>query len=309
MILACAIFYLTLFCNTNNILLIRQQILTTNITNNYFLILIYILLIIAISLKFLMFNVRPFEEKKRYLTIMSMENMFTSTVIGIFLIYFFTNFVFLLNNVFAHIFWIKQLMLAVACAIIAVVSVRIILKTKTVHDIFINLFFSDLVYIFIVMFFVKQNLYFKGHLLLFSEFIATLLPIYIISIYFSEMYDDNGIGLFRKHKYTKLFFLFIIIYKLLCPFAPSFYLLKYLFAEASDLGRNIIFILMFIITKLALISILLKVIFNRYISVVDDNISIGKKIIFRFRLSLVILFAFLIVMTFFLFLIQTVVIF
>lgn len=308
MILACAIFYLTLFCNTNNILLIRQQILTTNIANNYFLILIYILLIIAISLKFLMFNVRPLEEKKRYLTIMSMENMFTSTVIGTFLIYFFTNFVFLLNNVFAHIFWIKQLMLAIACAVIAVVSVRIILKTKTVHDVFINLFFSDLVYIFIVMFFVKQNLYFKGHLLLFSEFIATLLPIYIISIYFSEMYDDNGIGLFRKHKYTKLFFLCIIIYKLLCPFAPSCYLLKYLFVE-TDLGRNIIFALMFIITKLALISILLKVIFNRYISVVDDNVIIGKKIIFRFKLSLVILFAFLIVMTFFLFLIQKVVIF
>ena len=257
MILACAIFYTAMFFNSSDILSIRQQVLTLDFKHNIPILFLYFLIIISVVLKFLMFNVVSQTEKKRTLTILSIYNTFISTLIGLFLCYFFTNFVFLLNGTILTVGFIKIILLLLIIGVAGNVLYSSITKTKNIFDIFINIFLLNILKILITILFTDTDSYFQLHLLALNNTIITSVPIYFISAYISELYDDNNLFIVNQHFLIKILLIFLLFYNLYFPYTLNFFLINELH-KTQFLHRNILFIILELINNIAIITVIAK---------------------------------------------------
>ena len=298
MVFACAVFYTAMFFNSSNILLIRQQISTLDFRHNSAILLLYFLIIISVVLKFLMFNVVSQTEKKRTLTILSIYNIFISTLIGLFLCYFFTNFVFLLNGSLLTVKIIKMILLLLVMSVAGFVFYSSISNVKTIFDIFINIFLLNILKIIITILFTDTDSYFQLHLLALNNIVVTAVPIYFISAYISELYDDNSVEILNQHFLIKILLIFLLCYNSYSPYTLNYFLINELY-KTQFLNKNVLFIILEIMNNCSIIIMSLKIFLTKQqqdFNVKHDFLEVKAN---AFRYSLVFMFLIIIIISVF----------
>ena len=298
MVFACAIFYTAMFFNSSNILLIRQQISTLDFRHNSAILLLYFLIIISIVLKFLMFNVVSQTEKKRTLTILSIYNIFISTLIGLFLCYFFTNFVFLLNGSLLTVKIIKIILLILVMLVVGFVFYNSIRNIRNIFDIFINMFLLNILKIIITILFTDIDSYFQLHLLALNNIVITAVPIYFISAYISELYDDNNIEILHQHSLIRILLFFLLCYNLYLPYTLNYFLINELY-KTQFLNKNMLFIILEIIHNCSIVIIGLKIFLTKQQQTFEIKHDFLEIKVNTFKCSLMFMFLIIVIISIF----------
>ncbi|MDR2760753.1 MAG: hypothetical protein LBB09_02815 [Rickettsiales bacterium] len=256
-ILCIAIFYLSIYFNTNNVLSIKQQLSTINLGENFFIAFILILITIGFMLSFLMFNVKTSDLEKRNFNILTINNIFISATIGLYLINYF---VFDLFSFKVSIFTIRiiqgLILLFMSYKSIMVFFVR---NYDGIYKIFLNFVTLSMCHCLMGLFIPNKAA--TANIMMFRalENITINFPIFLIGVYLSEVRRDSDYKLLADKKYAPLRYLLaiLIVSKIYMPLTAGYYSDKILFKFFLE-SRNYFAIALGAISKTIVFAFLAK---------------------------------------------------
>lgn len=270
------IFYMILYFNTSDMFIIKQQLLAISLKNNLHIFFMFLLLIASIVIRFFNTNTSVhYNTDIVGINFLSITNIFINTLIGIYLIVDIIYFVFSGYNVLKN-FYIIDIILCFASIMIIYNSLLLLRKKyyDNMFNIFIRINLISFVYLFMSYFLDGNNI--KLFLLFLTDFISTNILLYFFTAYISTKFGTNDICVLNNNKLLKLFFIFIITFKIFLPFGTSLHTNE-IFIHYIINNKNYLLLVPYLINKAVFSFLIIKICLNNVPLKYDENRIINKK--------------------------------
>jgi hypothetical protein len=259
-ILCIAIFYLSLYFNTSDIISIKQQISSINLSSNYFIVFILLLLIIGFVLTFLMFNIRSIESKKKMsFNVSTTNNIFMSASVGLYLIDYF---LFDIFNIKMEKYVLYILYVILSSFVVYYSTLILFIKDNSVYNVFFNFVRINIYYCLLGI--ITQNSAISSNIMVLNILENCIInyPIYLISVYLGEVHHSTNYRLLDEKEYflLKMFLIFLILFKICIPGTMSYYSARIL-TNFFGLSRNYLMLFVIYVNKIIAAAFLVKFFF------------------------------------------------
>lgn len=288
-----AIFCIIIYFNTSNMFSIKQQLMTVDIKDNLFIFLMFILLMGSIVIKFFTSSSSHyFDTDKNDISFLSISNIFVNNIIGIYLVYNITHFLFN-DDAILGMYGIDKISLIISSCIVIYNSVKLFSAThvNTMFDVFTRINLMDFGFILFVTFLSNKITDNSKVLLIFMiDFVSVSMLIYFFSAYISARYGTNDMSVLSRNRLLSYCFMFIILFKLFLPLGTSLYINRFLYTHIMK--SNIYLGVPFFISKISLLFLLYRIIVKDEQINYNDNGTLNKKYINTLLFSITIIFLF-----------------
>lgn len=267
-----SVFYMIVYFNTNSILSINQQLMTISLHEHYDIFLIFLLFLFSLVIRFFNNSISKYHDTNyTSINFISISNMFINTLIGVFIL---SNLVFNIlptDKVFS-MFFIDKIVIILSGIAIIYNSVLLFKKeyNNSIFNIFIRLNLINLFYIIMIIFLDSDI---KTILNYIVDFLSVNLLLYFFSDFLSLKYKTNNIGILNKDKFLKIFFIFVLLYKLYLPIGAGASINNSFILNAIK-NREYYLFLPFLINKAAIAFTIFNIIKNKEdveVSDIKDN--------------------------------------